>query len=266
MKAGWGILLLCLCLCTEPRLAAQTSEASQRLISAESLVGATVFSRSGDSQGSVEQVVLGPSGRLVHLVMKVGGVLGVGGREIAVPLPAISLRPSEEGGADTVWLAVNLTSEQLQAAPALEARDRLELTDAGWIGRNADYYGVADLEEQVPRVPQAVGAILTVSQLLGHEVVGRGDTTSIGELEDILFSLEPKPAEFVIVRYGGTLGLGAQYVALPYRDLAVVRVGQDGLRISIPYNAKTITEQQHVTPPSFPELKLGSVRERIERN
>lgn len=251
----------------------------QFLISANNLAGATLLDQSGEEFGTVNRIALSRSSRTpqveeqqagtaqvsaVHLVTDVGGVLGIGAREIAIPLAAVRLRPSEEQQDSSVWLSVNIAAESLKQAPVLEARDSLELTDAAWVEKNARFYGVTDTKPANVGTGKFRRPLLTTEYLIDKQVVGQGDTATIAYLDDLLFGFGNEPIKYAILGYGGALGLGKDYVAIPFKDITITERGDDELELAVPYNSKTLSEQQHVTPEGYPELKLLSVRNRIE--
>lgn len=284
------------------------SAEKRMLIAANELLGATLLDQQGANVGSVAEVTLGLDDNSVHLIADVGGMFGVGSREIAIPLPAVSLRPADEGGEETVWLSLGISQEKLKQAPTLQARNRLELTDAPWIERNALFYGhrSSALETPTSTLPEnstdAVKSaatnlsnnlidepidgttarpidgqtlrVVTVAQLIDQEVVGQGDTATIAYLDDILLGFSSSPLEYAILGYGGTLGIGKDYVAIPFKDITVTirsdsteqRITDESstIDIAIPYNSKTLAEAQQVTPTAYPELRLSSVRKRID--
>jgi hypothetical protein len=58
-------------------------------ISTDTFLGADVARAGGDRFGSVEGVLSGPAG-ISHLIVSHGGFLGIGGREVAAPIAALS--------------------------------------------------------------------------------------------------------------------------------------------------------------------------------
>jgi sporulation protein YlmC with PRC-barrel domain len=62
--------------------------------SADDLDGLEVVDRAGDNIGEVNQIVLAPDRKSAHAVVSVGGILGIGAREIIVSLD--ELRPIDD--------------------------------------------------------------------------------------------------------------------------------------------------------------------------
>jgi hypothetical protein len=95
-------------------------EEGQLMIS--SWIGATVYSASDENIGDINDFVVGEDGTIAGVVLGVGGFLGMGEKNVAVPFD--SIQASEQDG--TLKLVVNLTKEQLDAAPAFMTLDEIE--------------------------------------------------------------------------------------------------------------------------------------------
>ena len=78
------------------------------------LIGRNVLTPDGDSIGQVAALEIGPEGQVTSLVMTVGGFLGLGARQIAVPFEAVEHITSEPGDHQ---LILATTAEEIEAAP-----------------------------------------------------------------------------------------------------------------------------------------------------
>lgn len=101
---------------------------------AHRLHGTKVVNGKGDVIGSVNDVVLDAAGAATAIVVGTGGVAGIGDKLVAVPFKAVYIG-DVAGGSRVVVLDV--TKEQLQAAPTYEATDpttatRLKAKAADW--------------------------------------------------------------------------------------------------------------------------------------
>ncbi len=84
-------------------------EDGQTMIS--DVVGAKTVTPNGDDLGKIKDLILGDDGKVQGAVLSVGGFLGIGDKEVAVPWEAI-----QKGGADQP-LVVSMSKDQLEAAP-----------------------------------------------------------------------------------------------------------------------------------------------------
>jgi hypothetical protein len=82
-----------------------------------------VHNRAGEKIGTVKDLLVGPDGRIHAAVLGVGGFLGIGEKDIAIPLSAMQVERRDGG----TRLTVDIVKETLQTAPAFEYGDRLRL-------------------------------------------------------------------------------------------------------------------------------------------
>ena len=114
-----------------------TASGHTSAIRASKVIGTTVKDSSGERIGEVEDVVLDKqSNSILFGVVSAGGVLGIGEKYHPVPWAALDYDKTE--GA----YIINLTKEQLKAAPA-DTLDELTRNDgAAYRDRAFDYYKV----------------------------------------------------------------------------------------------------------------------------
>lgn len=72
------------------------------VLRASDFEGEQVYGPSGGSVGEVQDVLFGPDGRITGLVIEIGGFLGVGAREVALPLHAFRIDPATTATSGTV--------------------------------------------------------------------------------------------------------------------------------------------------------------------
>lgn len=80
---------------------------------ASKLIGVTVENNTGEAVGDVNDLILGQNGEVVGAVIGVGGFLGMGEKNVAVPYSAIST--TQKDNATVVVVAAS--KEELQSAP-----------------------------------------------------------------------------------------------------------------------------------------------------
>jgi len=61
---------------------------------------------------------------------------------------------------------------------------------------------------------------LTASSIIGDKVYNRSDE-KLGEIKDIMINLEEGKIDYFVIEYGGFLGIGEKYFAIPPRLLEV---------------------------------------------
>jgi sporulation protein YlmC with PRC-barrel domain len=73
-------------------------------------------------------------------------------------------------------------------------------------------------ENKGPLLPNQKGRYLTASSLEGDKVVNPGGE-NLGEIKDIMLDLETGKIDYFVIEFGGFLGLGVKYFAIPFRLL-----------------------------------------------
>ena len=100
------------------RSVAATSSLSTMHWLASDIYKADVYDNSEDKIGVVTDLIVDNSGTVTTAVVSVGGLLGVGKKDVAVPFK--SLKVESRDGKD--WLVLNQTKEDLKMAPAYDKK------------------------------------------------------------------------------------------------------------------------------------------------
>jgi putative membrane protein len=88
----------------------QAATEPQQPISLDEVLGSRVVNTAGEEVATVDDLVIGQDGQY-HVVLSVGGFLGIGDRKVAVPLDELQLSEDE------VYLMSATTEEQLEQMP-----------------------------------------------------------------------------------------------------------------------------------------------------
>lgn len=81
---------------------------------ASKLIGTGVQNQAGERIGEINELVLGSDGRVVAVVLGVGGFLGIGEREVAMSFSALRFTRDSSG---KFVVTTNATRDMLQNAP-----------------------------------------------------------------------------------------------------------------------------------------------------
>jgi sporulation protein YlmC with PRC-barrel domain len=100
------------------RAMAATSSLSTMHWLASDIYKADVYDNAEDKIGVVTDLIVDNSGTVTTAVVSVGGLLGVGKKDVAVPFK--SLKVESRDGKD--WLVLNQTKEDLKMAPAYDKK------------------------------------------------------------------------------------------------------------------------------------------------
>lgn len=178
---------------SERPMAAPTSPSSMMRLLASDIYKADVYDNSENKIGDVTDLVINSSGNTTTAVIGVGGFLGVGQKDIAVPFK--DLKISSRNGKE--WLALNWTKEELRSMPAYEPTGRSIATS---------------------------GSSLSTANWLASDIYERNvydnSENKIGEVTDLVLDNEGNVMTAVI-GVGGVLGGGHKHVAVPFKELKI---------------------------------------------
>ena len=80
------------------------------------LVGASVYGADNTKIGDVDDVLIGSDGNVRAVVVGVGGIMGVGAKDVAIPFNALNVQ-RKAGSASIDKITVAYSKDQLQNAP-----------------------------------------------------------------------------------------------------------------------------------------------------
>jgi sporulation protein YlmC with PRC-barrel domain len=189
----------------------------------DSLIGQEVMNlNTNESIGKVGNLLLDQNDQVVAVIISVGGVLGIGKRDVAIALDQFERRV--DGDKSTLW--TNLTEQNLKDAPeyasetALSRRDQQRSDSAE---KRADQ--VADRAEKRADQRQVTAhhhylETLPVrgyhsGSLVGHDLKSRTNNETIGTVRNLLLD-ENGQVVAVVVGVGGLMGLGQRDVAIAW--------------------------------------------------
>jgi len=84
------------------------------------LIGANVTNMANETVGEINDLVLDKDGKIVAVVVGVGGFLGIGEREVALDYKSLNIKydPNAMTNAGATTIQVNTTKDSLKSAPA----------------------------------------------------------------------------------------------------------------------------------------------------
>ncbi|MEP9354078.1 PRC-barrel domain-containing protein [Xanthobacter sp. KR7-65] len=81
---------------------------------ASDLIGMTVYGSADENLGEINDLLVDPSGNVVAAVIGVGGFLGIGEKDVAVPFQAVEVSRNSDGKQKMV---LRKSKDELKAAP-----------------------------------------------------------------------------------------------------------------------------------------------------
>ena len=116
-------------------MASATAHPNHQLISSEDVEGTDVYDLKGTKIGDIDHLMIDKlSGRVTYAVMSFGGFLGVKEKYHPIPWSMLTYDEGEDG------YVVNITKEQLQAAPADTLGELTKDDGLTYRDRAFDYY------------------------------------------------------------------------------------------------------------------------------
>ncbi len=93
-----------------PRL----TEAEAAALTAEDLQGVAVYDATDEHVGEISNIVLSDDGQVEHVIVDVGGFLGLGEKPVAVSIEEIDLSRDQDGVTNALQARTSLTVEELE--------------------------------------------------------------------------------------------------------------------------------------------------------
>lgn len=93
------------------------SEVDAASLSADNVIGTTVYGQNDENVGEISDVVLSQDGKVEAVIIDVGGFLGVGEKSVAVSMDNLAFMADGDGNH---YLYTSMTEEQLEAQPAYD--------------------------------------------------------------------------------------------------------------------------------------------------
>jgi ribosomal 30S subunit maturation factor RimM len=219
-----------------------------------------------DDIGEINDLLVTKDGEVSAVILGVGGFLGMGERDVAIPMDAITI--VREQDSNDRFLVVSTTKDALKEMPAFERDTHMkDAADADMTQENADtdmaqadtdaaaMNGDAALRDPLTRptieregyerADMEAVTQMTSDDLEGTRVYGTNDE-DVGEIDSLVVGDDGKISK-VIIDVGGFLGIGEKPVAVTFDELEVLQQSDgDDLRIYI-----DSTEDKLETLPKF---------------
>lgn len=105
---------------TPPPADAMIAEEGATDMRADKLIGATVYNTEGEKVGDVQDIVFDQDGKIVGVVLKVGGLLGIGGKSVGIKWDEVKISPADE------LMTISYKKEQLEVAPDFKTQEAIQ--------------------------------------------------------------------------------------------------------------------------------------------
>lgn len=201
-----------------------------------------------DDIGEINDVILDKEGDVEAVIVGVGGFVGIGEKDVAIPMSGIEF-VRDSSVANEYKLIVNANKQVLTDAPEYDMRSenqaKVDDTDAAM----KDEETASSVREPLTSPNVAVDGYttakaeeLTAEMLTGTSVYGPKNQ-EMGEVEKVLLSNDGS-VEQLVLDIGGFLGLGEHRIAVDPEEVNIVREdGGNDVRVYVDSNEEALTAQ-----------------------
>lgn len=241
----------------------------------DELQGMEVIGSDGETLGKIKTVVMDRSREDVHAVISSGGFLGMGTREILVPLAELKLvgdkkveatftkaavaeRPKYKAEQYGVMESNRRISDFSAFEPTMDPETQPSpraAGDAPGSAMGAERSRAGEAAEMRSRMETRTGMGSsplygrTPQDMKGMEVIG-SDGESIGKVKAIVASRDREQVHAVIAS-GGFLGLGAREILVPLDDVKVV----DEKKLQVGFDQEAVKSHPEYQEQQYVELE-----------
>jgi len=189
-------------------------------MTAEDLIGKTVVNADGRDVGSIDDLVL-DNNKVAHVVVGVGGFLGIGEKNVAIPVEKLQL------GQDQAIMLSGLTEDDLRGMPEFD-RNAYAAYPRGTAADTQTAANATAADQNANGQITAAGRANPLGQLSADDLIGKDVVNAqgdkIGSVDDIVIDAKNDQAVYAVISAGGFLGIGDKKVIVPFDQLAA---GQD---------------------------------------
>jgi len=237
---------------------------------ASGLIGMQVQNLQNEKLGKVDDLAIDlQSGRIVEVILSMGGFLGVGDTTIAVPPEAL------RGDFSSKVLQMDANKEKLKAAPKFEMSKWAEYSQPGRITEVYRYYDAEPYFGTVQdgtRNPdlivhareakvQQLGYVERATKIMGMPVKNLQDE-KLGKVDNLVVDLPATRVVAVVLSSGGFLGMGDELSIVPPGAL---RFTPEHNGVILDANKDALTRAPHFKSSQWPELSEPIYVEQVYR-
>lgn len=209
-----------------------------KALRASDLIGYNVINAQGEDLGDVEDLMIGlNSGRVKYAVLSFGGFLGLGDKLFAVPLSSMQFSFDEEA------LIFDVPQEMLENAPGFDNNAWPDMANPQWDLDIGNYWQSPDMASE---------AGIRASELLDYNIQNF-QQEDLGEIEDLLVSLNNGQISYAILSFGGFLELGDTLFAVPWQAMDFSNVDRDNGVLTFEVDEQMLQGAPGFTAETWPD-------------
>lgn len=186
-----------------------------RLIDANQIIGTLVANPQGKALGVIHDIVIkADDNKVSYVVLARGGFAGLGQTLHAIPLSEFTFPDGK--------VRLNLTPSDLDKRKGFDDEHwPVAASRQGWQDDHAKEMKKDDMaDEHKDTINPTHLRAQRVSMLIGLNVIDK-HAAQLGSLENFVLNTESGDLKYAIISYGGILGVGSNYSAVPVKTLRV---------------------------------------------
>lgn len=195
-----------------------------------------------DDIGEINEVILSREGEVKAVIVGVGGFLGVGEKNVAVPMKQIKFVKNGDNVND-YFLVINASKQMITDAPAYTSQpttsETTETNDPATPATKETRTALTrpDIKREGYRQPETKE--LTSETLTGARVYGPKDE-DVGEVDKLVLNSDGSVKQLVL-DIGGFLGMGEHRIAVGLDEVSIMRNEKgDDVRIYVNSDKETL--------------------------
>jgi sporulation protein YlmC with PRC-barrel domain len=216
----WITAGLCVLSLVSGALIGQDKGLQGGLMRASKVAGMDVYNKENKKLGDIEDVVIvQDTGMIAYGVLSFGGFLGMGDKLFAIPWGA--LKPNDKH----TQFTLDLDKEKLEKAPGFDKKNWPDFANRTWGAEIHTYYGVKPYWELHGGVlmkdgtkEPAPSALMRTTKVIGMDV-HNAQNQNLGDIKDIVLDQPAGAVAYVVLSFGGFLGMGDKLFAVPWAAL-----------------------------------------------
>ncbi len=195
--------------------------------------------QSMESIGSANDLVIDEEGRILAVIVDVGGFLGIGARNVALDLSQVNF-VSDERDPSQIYIVSMVDVDTLETAPEFDDSTQRDMaasgegnmattgqnqTMASQTGDGMGWRGDRTVMTPPPTVREGYSETeaseMSAETMIGANVYDANDE-DVGNIDDVVLG-EDGQVQYAVVDVGGFLGLGTHTVAIGFDEMTVMQ-------------------------------------------
>lgn len=234
--------------------------------------GMTVRNSSGKDLGEIKDLMLdmGEHGHVRYAALSFGGFLGMGDKLFAIPWRTLKFQHDADKNKD--FVVFDISEETLKNTPGFDKDHWPDMADRHWMANVDKHHGVdikageTEVHVRTDRTAADRGAerkdARNIDPKKGHnehnwrlhrasEAVGlkvrNANGDKLGKVEDIVLAMNSGNIRYVALSFGGFLGIGDKFFAVPW-DAVLVQYDANDKDFFVMFD---VTKDQLKNAPGF---------------